>query len=246
MKRLLYTFCLLLILGSGHIYSQENYDYNGLFCSGNGELASLRLIDESFAFFHPNPVVPNLSMVYQPEWNTLEEGAGWGAWWIQNSYGFSYSAVPFLQEPWFSLLQRSWDLHWKHQGDGKRKGLHGDESSYTYNLVAPDGSLGDAASPGFIVYKQGDGNVKIHDWYYEGAAAAVIMQAEILLASRDTAKMKHYLPKMKRTCDFIERTRDPVNNLFRVGPASNLLAPSFGGVQQIGRASCRERVCVGV
>ncbi len=231
MKRLLYTFCLLLIFGSEHIYSQENYDYNGRFCSGNGELASLRLIDESFAFFHPNPVVPNLSMVYQPEWNTLEEGAGWGAWWIQNSYGFSYAAVPFLQEPWFSLLQRSWDLHWKHQGDGKRKGLHSDESSYTYNLVAPDGSLGDAASPHFIVYKQGDGNVKIHDWYYEGAAAAVIMQAEILLASRDTAKIKHYLPKMKRACDFIERTRDPENNLFRVGPASNLLAPSFGGVQ---------------
>ena len=27
-------------------------------------------------------------MVYKPEWDTFTEGAGWGAWWIQNSYGF--------------------------------------------------------------------------------------------------------------------------------------------------------------
>ena len=37
---------------------------------------------------------------------------------------------------------------------------------------------------------------------------------------------------MERACDFIERTRDPKNNLFLVGPACNLLAPSYGGVKQ--------------
>ena len=37
---------------------------------------------------------------------------------------------------------------------------------------------------------------------------------------------------MARACDFIEKTRDTKNNLFLVGPASNLLAPSFGGVRQ--------------
>jgi beta-glucosidase len=58
------------------------------------------------------------------------------------------------------------------------------------------------------------------------------MQAEILLTNRDRKALAHYLPKMARACDSIERTRDPKNNLFLVGPASNLLAPSYGGVRQ--------------
>ena len=58
------------------------------------------------------------------------------------------------------------------------------------------------------------------------------MQAEILLANRDRKAMAHYLPKMERACNFIEKTRDPKNNLFLVGPACNLLAPSYGGVKQ--------------
>lgn len=200
---------------------------------GRVNVEFLRLIDESFAFFNPNPAVPNLTMVYQPEWDTFNEGAGWGAWWIQNSYGFSYSATPFLSEPWFSILQRSWDLFWDNQGDGKRKGLWGgDQPNVLSQLVAPDGSLGDAAAPGQIIFKQGDGNVKIHEWFYEATAAGVVIQAEILLANRDKKAIEHYLPKMERSCDFIEKTRDPKNNLFLVGPACNLLAPSYGGVKQ--------------
>ena len=58
------------------------------------------------------------------------------------------------------------------------------------------------------------------------------MQAEILLANRDRKAIAHYLPKMERACDFIEKTRDAKNNLFLVGPACNLLAPSYGGVKQ--------------
>lgn len=201
--------------------------YDGKFCAGAGDMDFLRLIDESFAFFNPNPIVPNLTMVYKPEWDTLVEAGGWNAWWIQNSYGFSYAATPFLEEPWFTLLQRSWDLFWNLQGDGKRVG-HPD-----FPLVAPDGCLGDCASPEGIVYKQGDGDWKnVHDWFHEATAAGVVMQAEILLTSRDRKALAHYLPKMARACDSIERTRDPKNNLFLVGPASNLLAPSYGGVRQ--------------
>ena len=208
--------------------------YEGEFCAGAGDVDFLRLIDESFAFFHPNPTVPNLAMVYQPEWDVFVEGAGWGAWWIQNSYGFSYAATPFLQEPWFSMLQRSWDLFWDNQGDGKRRGLlAGNATPGTYlELVAPDGCLGDCALPGTIAYKQGDGDLKVHDWFYEATAAGVVMQAEILLASRDRKAIERYLPKMERACDCIEKTRDPKNNLFLVGPACNLLAPSYGGVRQ--------------
>jgi len=204
-------------------------DYDGKFCSGTGDTNYLRLIDESFAFLSPNPVVPNLSMIYKPEWNTFTEGAGWNEWWIQNSYGFSYAATPFLREPWFSTLQHSWDLFWNNQGDGKRTcGWAGPQSS----LVAPDGCLGDCATPQTIAPKQGDGDPKTHDWFYEATAAGVVMQAEILLAGRDRKAMEHYLPKMERACNFIETTRDPENNLFLVGPACNLLAPSYGGVKQ--------------
>jgi len=209
--------------------------FEGHYCQGEGDVGYLTLLDESFAFFHANPDVPNLTMVYQPDWDTFCEGAGWGAWWIQNSYGFSYAATPFLEEPWFSTLQRSWDLFWDNQGDGKRKGLWGGSATANHlsALVAPDGCLGDAATPGCIAYKQGDGDAKVHDWFYEATAAGVVMEAEILLVGRDRKAMAHYLPKMERACNFIENTRDPKNDLFLVGPACNLLAPSYGGVKQL-------------
>jgi len=206
--------------------------FNGRYCAGSGDAEFLQLVDESFQFFHAGADVPNLTMLYHPDWDTFAEGAGWGAWWIQNAYGFSYCATPFLQEPWISILQRSWDLHWDNQGDGKRKGLGGGKD--TAALVAPDGSLGDCALPGKIVYKQGDGDMKIHDWFYEATAAGIIMQAEILLRNRDGVAILKYLPQMARACEFIERERDPKNNLFLVGPASNLLAPSYGGVKMPG------------
>jgi len=208
-------------------------EYKGKYCSGKGDIGYLQMIDESFAFFHPNPVVPNLTMLYNSGWDTFVEGAGWGAWWIQNSYGFSYAATPFLLEPWISILQHSWDLFWDNQGDGVRKGMWGDGTPNKLSeLVAPDGGLGDTAAPGKIIYKQGDGDVDMHDWFYEATAACLVMQAEILLSNRDMTALTHYLPKMERACNFIERTRDPKNNLFLVGPACNLLAPSYGGVKQ--------------
>lgn len=208
-------------------------EYRGKYCSGNGDRAFLQLIDESFAFFHPNPVVPNLTMIYNPEWDTFTEGAGWGAWWIQNSYGFSYAVTPFLPEPWLSVLQNSWNLFWDNQGDGVRKGGWGDGTpNQLSELIAPSGALGDAAAPGKIIYKQGDGDVKMHDWFYEATAACIVMQAEILLVGHDLKALDHYLPRMEKACEFIEGARDPKNNLFLVGPACNLLAPSYGGVKQ--------------
>jgi alpha-L-fucosidase 2 len=208
--------------------------FEGQYCAGLGDADDLRLIDDSLSFLHANPRLPNLAMVYRADWDTFEEGAGWGGWWIQNSYGFSYAATPFLQEPWFSTLQRSWDLFWDNQGDGRRMGLWGGSPTAhrLSPLIAPRGCLGDCAAPGCIVYKQGDGNVKIHDWFYEATAAGIVAQAEILLASRDANALAQYLPKMELACDAIEKTRDPRNNLFLVGPACNLLAPSFGGVKQ--------------
>jgi len=234
MKKLVIVFIAFLFSLSCAIDTKKEIDYEGTFCSGNGDTDYLRLIDESFAFFNPTATVPNLSMVYQPDWNTFAEGAGWGAWWIQNSYGFSLASTPFLQEPWFSLLQNSWDLFWDNQGDGKRMSMWGGSPTANRHspLIAPDGCLGDAAAPGQIAFKQGDGDLNIHDWFYEATAAGVVMQTEILLASRDMDAISHYMPKMERACDFIERIRDSKNDLLLVGPACNLLAPSYGGVKQ--------------
>jgi len=232
MKKLIAALFICLSLTAVAKDHTATEQYQGKFCSGTGDADFLRLIDESFAFFHPNPVVPNLTMLYNADWDTFTEGAGWGAWWIQNSYGFSYAATPFLQEPWASILQRSWDLFWDNQGDGIRKGLWGDGTpNQLSELVAPDGGLGDTAAPGKIIYKQGDGDVNKHDWFYEATAACLVMQSEILLVNRDPKALKHYLPKMERACNFIERVRDPKTNLFLVGPACNLLAPSYGGVK---------------
>ncbi len=79
-------------------------EFKGEYCSGKGDTEFLRLIDESFGYFHPNPNTPNISMLYYPEWDCLIEGfPSWMAWWIQNSYGPTYCSLPFLQEPWLEL-----------------------------------------------------------------------------------------------------------------------------------------------
>ncbi|MDX9973264.1 MAG: hypothetical protein RBU21_09775 [FCB group bacterium] len=106
-------------------------------------------------------------------------------------------------------------------GDGNHAGDRG--------LVAPDGCLCDAAMPGLIYYKQGDGRVDIHDWGMEFTAAGLLMQSELLLISRDKSALDHYLPRLERCANFIETRRDGNNDLFLAGPAGNLLAPSYAG-----------------
>jgi len=71
--------------------------------------------------------------------------------------------------------------------------------------------------------------VDIHDWGIEFTAAGVVMQAELLLISRDARAIARYLPMLERCANFIESRRDPTNNLFLAGPAGNLLAPSYAG-----------------
>jgi len=171
--------------------------------------------------FEPDFELLNLSMLYEPKWNGLVEGPTWDAWWVQNSYGTTYAALPFLQEPFLTFLQNSQDLWFDQMGDGERAGAQG--------WVAPDGCLCDAARPGWIYYKQGDGRIQIHDWGMEFTAAGVVMQGELLLIGRDPEAIRKYLPRLNRSLDFIESRRDPKNNLFLAGPAGNLLAPSFAG-----------------
>jgi hypothetical protein len=173
--------------------------------------------------FEPDPEFQNLSMLYISNWNGFVEGPTWDAWWIQNSYGTTFAALPIMQEPFVTFLQKSQDLWFDQMGDGKRTG-----ANPPFNWVAPDGCLCDAARPGWIVYRQGDGQIESHDWAMEFTAAGVLLQCELLLISRDTVAIQKYLPKLERSAAFIETRRD-TNNLFLAGTAANLLAPSFAG-----------------
>ena len=65
MKKLIVVFFVFTsFLGAGKA-KEKGTHYEGQFCSGSGDMEYLQLIDESFAFFHPNPVVPNLTMIYK-------------------------------------------------------------------------------------------------------------------------------------------------------------------------------------
>jgi hypothetical protein len=198
--------------------------FDGKHYRGRGDVEYLRLLETARRMFQPDPELQNLSMLYMPSWNGLVEGPTWDAWWIQNSYGTTYAILPLLREPFVTFLQNAQDLWFDQMGDGKRVG-----ATPPLNWVAPDGCLCDAARPGWIVYKQGDGRTKIHDWGMEFTAAGVVLQSELLLISRDAKAIAHYVPMLERSANFIETRRDPTNNLFLAGPAGNLLAPSYAG-----------------
>jgi hypothetical protein len=220
----LVTFVIWLPLLCLRLPAAQNAPFEGRFFRGEGDVDYLLLLETARSMFAPDPNLQNLAMLYMPAWNGLVEGPTWDAWWIQNSYGTTYSALPFLQEPFVTFLQNSQDLWFDQMGDGKRVG-----AEPPFNWVAPDGCLCDAARPGWIVYRQGDGRTHLHDWGLEFTAAGLLMQSELLLISRDPRAIAKYLPKLERCANFIETRRDPTNNLFLVGAAGNLLAPSFAG-----------------
>jgi hypothetical protein len=165
-----------------------------------------------------------MSMLYEPSWNGLVEGPTWDAWWIQNSYGGTYCWLPWATEPWTTFIENSQALWFAAQGDGKRA----DKNGY----VAPDGCLVDAANNKHHYYRQGDGRHDIHDWGMEFTAAGTLLQCELLITSRDDAKIEKYLPQLERAANFIETRRDPKTGLYLGGPACNLLAPSFAGYKK--------------
>lgn len=208
----------------GTTRAAESQRFEGRYFCGSGDREYLQLLDAARDMFEASARQPNLALLYITNWNGLVEGPTWDAWWIQNSYGTTYAALPFLEEPFVTFLQNSQDLWFDQMGDGKRVG-----AAPPFDWVAPDGALCDAARPGWIVYKQGDGRTAIHDWGMEFTAAGMVLQAELLLVGRDSRAIAQYLPKLERCARFVESRRDPANDLFFAGPAGNLLAPSYAG-----------------
>jgi hypothetical protein len=204
--------------------------FDGRFFRGEGDLEYLQLLDISRRMYADDPEFQNMAMLYQPSWNGLVEGPTWGAWWVQNSYGTTFCALPFYEEPFVTFLQNAQDLWFNQMGDGK--------TSYVWNgkdsWVPPDGCLMDCANETWAMHRQGDGRVLSHDWGMEFTAAGALLQCELLLISRDRSAFERYRPKLERCASFIESRRDPKNNLFLAGAAGNLLAPSYAGARQPG------------
>ena len=215
---------MMALVLQGPVAVLRGETFRGQFYDGVGDTEYLQLLDISRRMFAPDAEWQNVAMLYTPAWNGWVEGPTWGAWWIQNSYGPTWCALPFLEEPLTTFLQNAQDLWFDQMGDGRRIWKWKDQA-----LVIPDGQLCDAAAPGMFIAKQGDGNVAIHDWGVEFTAAGLLMQTELLLISRDPAAIGRYLPRLRRCADFLETRRDPANNLFWAGPAGNLLAPSYAG-----------------
>jgi len=203
--------------------------FAGRYFSGAGDVEYLQLLDIARRMLGPDPEFQNVPMLYTPEWNGLVEGPTWNMWWIQNSYGPTYCALPFYEEPLVTFLRNAQDLWFDQMGDGRTPRPFQQHGGKRFDWVPPNGCLCDAARPGRFVAKQGDGKVEIHDWGFEFTAAGMLVQAELLLICRDREAIDHYMPKLERCANFIETRRDPKNNLFLVGPAANLLAPSYAG-----------------
>ncbi len=202
--------------------------FEGRHFRGAGDTEYLKLLDTARRMLEPDPQFQSVNMLYAPQWNGLWEGPTWKAWWIQNSYGTTYCGLPFYGEALARFVQNSQDLWFDRMGNGKRVGCRKLRSP-GWTWIAPDGQLGDGATPGCLAYKQGDGKTWIHDWGLEFTAAAIVMQAEAVLISRRPDAIKHYLPMLERAANFLDTRRDPKNNLFLAGPAANLLAPSYAG-----------------
>jgi len=216
-------WALWLTAGSGAILHSAPR-FAGRFFRGEGDVDYLQLLDISRRMFAVDPEFQHVGMLYQPAWNGFVEGPRWNAWWVQNSYGPTYCALPFYMEPYITFLQNAQDLWFDQMGNGKRTAKFKD-----HTWTAPDGALMDCASPGSVIYKQGDGRVAIHDWGMEFTAAGALLQAELVLIGRDREAIGHYLPKLERCANFIESRREPKLNLFLAGAAGNLLAPSYAG-----------------
>ena len=231
-RRALTASAIILVIGPAAFSAQSAGAFSGRYFSGEGDVEYLGLLDIAARMFNPDPEFQNVPMLYTPAWNGLVEGPTWGAWWIQNSYGTTYCALPFAVEPLRTFIQNAQNLWFDQMGDGRTPRPFVQNKDHKFDWVPPDGCLCDAASPGWFVAKQGDGRVDIHDWGMEFTAAGLLMQAELLLIDRDLEAIRSFLPKLDRSANFIESRRDPTNNLFLAGPAGNLLAPSYAGFKR--------------
>src|SRR6266576_3838415 len=122
MHKTIRIIIICLLIGVSAARAEVGEAFQGKYFRGRGDVEYLRLLDLSRRMFEPDPEFQNLSMLYITNWNGFVEGPTWDAWWIQNSYGPTYAALPILQEPFLTFLQNAQDFWFDQMGDGKRVG----------------------------------------------------------------------------------------------------------------------------
>ncbi|MDP4284061.1 MAG: hypothetical protein Q8891_06530 [Bacteroidota bacterium] len=205
--------------------ANSSFSFEGKYFAGNGDTNYLALLDSAYSLLEPNAEMENLSMLYKQDWDGFVEGPTWNAWWIQNSFGPTYTMLPFMDKAYQTFIYNSQDMWFKMQGNGVRK----DNNGY----VGPKGVLCDAATPDGVYYRQGDGKVDKHDWCFGFTTAGILLESELMLIRRDKKEIDHYLPMLEESADFVDSRRDTIKNMFLVGPAANLLAPSYAGTGKL-------------
>ena len=201
----------------------EHKKFTGKYFSGTGDTAYLHLLDQAYRMMRPDPVLENLSFLYKPSWNGFVEGPTWKYWWIQNSFGPTYTMLPFMDKAYQAFIYNSQAMWFNVIGNGVRKDNN--------NFVGPVGVLVDCARDSDTDYycKQGDYKVNIHDWCFGFTTAGILLQSELMLIRRKPDEIKYYLPLLESSAAFIDSRRDTIKNIFLVGTAGNLLAPSYNG-----------------
>lgn len=85
--------------------------FSGIYTEGEGDVKLLDALNAAFESMRPSPNMANLPLLYKRDWNGYVEGPVWPCWWIQNTFGATYSMMPFLgEEPY---AQRSINLQRK-------------------------------------------------------------------------------------------------------------------------------------
>ena len=160
--------------------------FDGKFYRGTGDTEFLQLLEYARASFAPNPEFQHIAMLYTADWNGFVEGPTWGAWWIQNSYGPTYCALPFYQEPYTTFLQNAQDLWFDQMGDGTHAGDRNYVRARTDVCATPPRLERSTIARETVKSTSTIGVM-------EFTAAGVVMQSELLLISRD-AKANCPLP----------------------------------------------------
>ena len=213
--------------------------------------------------------------VYDEANSALVEGAQWsGNIWTQNTYGFGLASPAFLPDPLLEWLRTSYLWWFDHIGDGAQGygGFNDVPAGMLCDNGSPSGCNYMQCGPGrhaplvergkraattaskreetLHEQKAFDTAALGHDWIIEGTLAGVLMQAEVLLATRNISGAAAFLPLFRRTSDFLETRRvqdgSPLTpgaaGLFLAGNGANLLAPGYGGqglpAGCLGNASC--------
>ena len=75
----------------------QAHAFSGEFVSGVGDERFVKLLDTARRQWSTTEAeYQSVLQLYRGDWDGLMEGPTWGAWWTQNSYGTTMTALPLM------------------------------------------------------------------------------------------------------------------------------------------------------